>query len=140
MATQSHELSDHLPQENPVRDAALAVLWVCWVAVMVHEYVGNSFSFAAFMAWFLPGILLGVGVTYWLRRTSIGRRAGRLYRRAPTGRKTIFTATTALLTVVVGIYAATLLEISMVLILVGWMGGLFGKQLSDFVVIYSSAG
>lgn len=140
MVSRTHELSDHLPRKNPVRDAVFAVIWVLFFALTVNEYVGDSIRFSGFLLSLLTGILLGVGFAYWLRRTESGFRAGDRYQNAQTGRKIVFAVVTAVPTVAIVIYAAILVEISTVLIIVGFFGGLFGKQLVDFVLVYSSPG
>ncbi|HET7324100.1 MAG TPA: hypothetical protein VFJ06_07200 [Halococcus sp.] len=136
MATRTHELSDHLPRKNPVRDAILAVVWVFFFALGVHEVVGDSIRFSAFLLTLFAGILLGVGFTHWLRRTESGFRANDLYRNAQTGRKIVF-AVVIIIPMVAVMYAATLLGISLNLVIVGFLGGLFGKRLVDFVLVYS---
>lgn len=138
MATRTPELSNHLPRKNPVRDAIFAVVWVLFFALTVYEYVGDSVRFSAFLLSLLAGILLGVGFTHWLRRTESGLRANDRYRNAQTGEKIVFSVVTAIPMVAVVMYAAILVEISTVLVTIGFFGGLFGKQLVDFVLVYSS--
>lgn len=139
MAAKTHELSEHLPRKNPIRDAVLAVIWVLFFALSVHEYVGDSIRFSTFLLALVAGILLGVGFTHWLRRTDSGLRANDRYRKASTGQKTVFAVVIAVPAAAIVIYAETLFNISTLLVSIVFFGGLFGKQLVDFVLVYSSS-
>jgi hypothetical protein len=133
MATRSENTPGYPAERGPIWDAGFVVLWVFWTALAVNEYVGTAFSFPAFVAWLFGGLSVGIAAGSWRRLTATGRRADRLYRDAPIGQQIVIGLVIAIPSVGVGIYAATLVGFSTVLLQVGFVNALAGSALAGFV-------
>jgi hypothetical protein len=119
-----------------VRHSFVVILWAVWAVLTANEYVGDAFGLPLYLLLLVGGFPLGVAFFAWTARTKRGRMAKRLYDDAPSGQQLM--AGVALLVPLAAVaYVLTLIDVSLVVLLVLWMSAIVGYQQSTFVATHA---
>lgn len=139
MATRTDEAPEFPFGNSPLWHVFFVVLWAVWAALMVHEYVGDSFGLPAFLIALLAGVLFGVMLFAWFARTERGAKAQRLYDDAPVGQQLVIAVVLLVPLAAVGYVLATA-DVSLVLLQVAFFNALLSYQQSKFASAYARLG
>jgi hypothetical protein len=134
MATWTEELPTF--GSGAVRHSLFTIVWAVWAVLTAHEYVGDAFGLPLYLLLLVGGFLLGVVFFAWTTRTKRGRMAKRLYDDAPSGQQLMAGVVLLVPLAAVG-YVLTLMNVSLVILLVLWMSAIVGYQQSMFVATHT---
>ncbi|WP_435079741.1 hypothetical protein [Halococcus sp. AFM35] len=119
-----------------VRHSLFTVVWAVWAVLTAHEYVGDVFGLPLYLVLLVGGFPLGVVFFAWIRRTERGRMAKRLYDDAPSGQQ-LMAGVVLMIPLAAVAYVLTLVDMSLVVLLVLWMSAIVGYQQSMFVATHA---
>ncbi|WP_256686902.1 hypothetical protein [Halococcus qingdaonensis] len=118
--------------DGAVRHSFFVVLWAVWAVLTANEFVGDAFGLSFYLLLLVGGFLLGGVVVAWTTRTERGRMAKRLYDDAPLGQQ--FAVSIALLVPLAALaYGLSVINVSLVVLLVLWISAIVGYQQLTFV-------
>jgi hypothetical protein len=119
-----------------VRHSFVVILWAVWAVLTANEFVGDAFGLPLYLLLLVGGFPLGVVFFAWTTRTKRGRMAKRLYDDAPSGQQLM--AGVALLVPLAALaYVLTVVDVSVMALLVLWISAIVGYQQSTFVTTHT---
>jgi hypothetical protein len=122
--------------DGAVRHSFFVILWAVWAVLTANEFVGDAFGLPFYLLLLVGGFLLGGAFVAWTTRTKRGRMAKRLYDDAPPGQQ--FAIGIALLVPLAALaYGLSVINVSLVVLLVLWFSAIVGYQQLTFVTSHA---